>query len=520
MPRRYRVHVAQVIDEVVRAHGHRPALRWSADRATSFEALDRYSNRIARLLLQHGVRKRDTIGLCVEKSLTAYAAIPACLKVGAPYFVIDPANPPARTRAMTDRCRPALAIIAPSVDKEVFDCPTLVSSAAEDDAGEPWLEAIADRPVDVPWTIDGSDPAYVMFTSGSTGVPKGVTISHGNLLNFIHWSQEQLQTRPTDVFTNLNPLFFDNSVFDIYASLFAGASLVPCTAAMMTRPREVIARIEALGCTIYFSVPSLLIYFQTLKLIDRSSFPALRTIVFGGEGYPKPMLAKLHASLGDRIELLNVYGPTECTCICSAYRITDADFVDLIGYPPLGTLIPSFSSVVISETGVPAEAGTVGELCLGGPCVGLGYFGDPAQTARAFIQNPTHDKFIDRMYRTGDLVRVDPVDGKLHFVGRADTQIKHQGYRIELGEIEHALTAIDGVVEAAALYLPIDGASRIVAFAASCVIDVRGIKEALSRSLPRYMLPDRVIVVRELMKNANGKIDRQGMATALSKGRS
>ncbi len=290
-----------------------------------------------------------------------------------------------------------------------------MSRAAEDDAGEPWLESIGGHRVETGWTIDGPDPAYVMFTSGSTGVPKGVTISHANLLNFIRWTQEQFQTQPADVFTNLNPLFFDNSVFDIYASLFAGASLVPCTAAMMRRPREVVARIEALGCTVFFSVPSLLIYFQTLKLIERSSFPTLRTILFGGEGYPKPMLAKLQATLGDRVELLNVYGPTECTCICSAYRITDADLANQSGYAPLGRLIPNFSYVLLNEAGTLVEPGTAGELCLGGPCVGLGYFGNPEQTARAFIQNPTHDTFIDRMYRTGDLVRFDPTRRKAVF---------------------------------------------------------------------------------------------------------
>ena len=180
--------------------------------------------------------------------------------------------------------------------------------------------------------------------------------------------------------------------------------------------------------------------------------PSLKKIIFGGEGYPKPMLARLFDAVGDRTTLYNVYGPTECTCICSVYPIGAVDLADLKGLAPLGHLIPNFSYVIVDEANREAAPGQVGELCLGGPCVGLGYYNDLRQTAEVFIQNPVHDRFFDRVYKTGDLVRYDPADGKIHYVGRADSQIKHQGYRIELGEIEHALTCVAGVDEAAAIY--------------------------------------------------------------------
>ena len=366
------------------------------------------------------------------------------------------------------------------------------------------------------WSIDGSDPAYIMFTSGSTGTPKGVTISQSNLVNFIFWSREQFATTPVDVFTNVNPLFFDNSVFDIYSSLCAGASLVPFTAATMGDPKAIVARIEALGCTVYFSVPSLLVYLQTLKLLTRTSMPALKKIIFGGEGYPKPMLARLFDAVGDRIALYNVYGPTECTCICSVYPISAGDLVDLKGLAPLGRLIPGFSYVIIDDAGQAVEPGQVGELCLGGPGVGLGYYGDPDQSATVFIQNPTHDRFFDRVYKTGDLVRDDPADGKIHYVGRADSQIKHQGYRIELGEIEHALTCVEGVDEAAAVYLFNGTSGRIVGVvAAKGDLAPAAVKQALVETLPKFMVPERVVVVGRLLKNANGKIDRKAIAAAL-----
>jgi D-alanine--poly(phosphoribitol) ligase subunit 1 len=511
---RYYTEASQIFAGVVRQHAGRRALVWTPSDSTSYDELDRVSNQIGRLLLDRGVRKRDTVCINLEKSQAAYAAILACLKIGAAYFVVDIANPKARTRMMLDRCRPAVAFVSTASHQAAFACPTIRLDPAHRAA---LPEGVSDGPIDRDWPIDGSDPAYIMFTSGSTGTPKGVTISHSNLVNFIAWSQDEFQTRPDDVFTNLNPLFFDNSVFDIYSSLFAGAALAPFSAAILRDPNAIVSRIEELACTVYFSVPSLLVYLQTMKLISRSTFQSLKKIIFGGEGYPKPMLARLFETVGDRIALYNVYGPTECTCICSVYRIGAADFSQPGGFAPLGRLIRNFSYVIVDQTGRPARPGDVGELCLGGPCVGLGYYGEAALTASSFIQNPAHDRFFDRVYRTGDLVRCDPDDGKLHFIGRADSQIKHQGYRIELGEVEHALTAIEGVEEAAALYLSNGTTGRIVGVvAARPDLTPAGIKEALALALPRFMVPDRVVIVGRLPKNANGKIDRKAMAESLA----
>jgi D-alanine--poly(phosphoribitol) ligase subunit 1 len=265
-------------------------------------------------------------------------------------------------------------------------------------------------------------------------------------------------------------------------------------------------------------VPSLLVYLQTMKLIDRASFPAARVVMFGGEGYPKPMLRKLFDAIGGRVALVNVYGPTECTCIASAYRVAAGDFADMQGLAPLGEVDANFSRVVVDAEGRPAADGATGELCLGGPCVGLGYYNDPAQTARAFVQNPTHDRYLDRVYRTGDLVRVGE-DGKLRFMGRADSQIKHQGYRIELGEIEHALGAVDAVDEAAAVHLTGGGPSRIIAVVASGrPLAGAEVRASAARLLPAYMLPERIIVVGALPKNANGKIDRPAIRAAIEQG--
>ena len=159
--------------------------------------------------------------------------------------------------------------------------------------------------------VVGTDAAYIMFTSGSTGIPKGAVMSHANLLNFIAWARTEFSVTTDDIFTSVNPLFFDNSVFDFYASVMNGASLVPFDAATMKDPYKVLRRIDELRCTIYFSVPSLLVYFQTLKMMTSSAFSHVRTIIFGGEGYPKIKPKELFQALHSRAELVNVYGPTE-----------------------------------------------------------------------------------------------------------------------------------------------------------------------------------------------------------------
>ena len=511
----YTRHAAARFAQVVGRQAGSPALLW-ADGAVSYGELDRLSNQVARQLLDSGVRKRQPVAIAIDKCTFAYAAILGCLKVGAPYFVVDPASPQVRAEAIVRQCQPRFAFAGAEL-AAVFDCPvqTIPPGGSED---PPLRPSIPDGPIELPWHIDGSDPAYVMFTSCSTGVPKGATISHANLMELIRWAPWQYGIGPGEVVTNVNPLFFDNSVFDIYSSLFSGAALAPITGAQLKDPGAVLSLFDRLGCTVYFSVPSLLIYLQRLKLITPQSFRTLKRIIFGGEGYPIPMLRQLFSDVGDRIELHNVYGPTECTCICSSYRITAADLDQSTLYPPLGTLIPHFSELIADESGTPVQAGESGELYLGGPAVGLGYYGAPEQSATAFVQNPTHERFADRMYRTGDLVR-RAEDGKLHFVGRSDMQIKLQGYRIELGEIEHALQAVEGVTEAVAVFSSDGVIGRIVGVVAMATpLPPAAIRRAVEQRLPKYMVPERVRVVSELPKNANGKVDRKSLRAAVERG--
>lgn len=228
----------------------------------------------------------------------------------------------------------------------------------------------------------------------------------------------------------------------------------------------------------------------------------------------KPELRKLF----DRrpgVKLINVYGPTACACICSAYDVSAADFVDLQGLPPLGAMAKNFSALLLDEEDRPAAPGEIGELCLLGPRVGLGYCADPERTAQAFVVSPHNRAWDERMYRTGDLARLDPDGVRYWFVGRKENQIKYMGYRIELEEIEAALNALPGVIQSAVVHQKSArrGSGVIVAHVAADPPPAEAeIRQGLRAVLPEYMTPHRVVFHPRLPKNANGKVDRQALA--------
>ncbi|MEY2518433.1 MAG: hypothetical protein QOF24_192 [Verrucomicrobiota bacterium] len=502
--------------EIVGSHAARPALRQAGGEIISYGELDQLSNRVARLLIERGLRRGDVVGIFHDKSPGAFATMLACLKIGLIYTNLDPDSPWERIRKMIQTTAPKAivnAFLEPPHAVELQGQRALVIHLRQPATTAELLSRDAAELPDLVH-VTGGDPAYIMFTSGSTGMPKGAVISHANVLSFIAWAQDRFQLTPADILSNANPMYFDNSVFDFYAAIFSGASMAPISTQQIRDPRQLMETINKTGCTIWFSVPSFLIYLLTTRALNASDFPDVRKIIFGGEGFPKPKLKQLYDLFGGRAELENVYGPTECTCICSAHTIGPSDFADMKALATLGFLAPDVDYEILAQA--PGE--DTGELFLRGPNVGLGYFNDPARTAQAFEQNPTHHRFADIGYHTGDLVRRD-AEGRFHFVGRADFQIKHMGYRIELEEIEAALGILGEVKECAVIYRKLgEGLGEIIAFATlGTPRTSEELVEAVAGIVPKYMVPRRITVLEALPKNANGKIDRaalQMMASA------
>lgn len=507
-------------DGVLACHGERCALRYpETGLEISYRELGRLVDRLTGQLQALGLEAGRVLALFHDKSPEAYATMLACLRLGAAYVNLDPDSPWERVHKILATCRPWLILEgagAPSCAESLHDWDgVLWRRLSELLVGE--VAAIEGQASSVPQPVPAHVPAYVMFTSGSTGRPKGAVMSQANVLWFIAWAQRRFKLGPGAVLTQANPMYFDNSVFDFYAALFSGATLVPLDSQQVRDPRRLVRLVGQAGCTLWFSVPSLLVYLLTTRALGRADWPAMRRIVFGGEGFPKRRLRELYEIYGGQAQLVNVYGPTECTCICSAYDISDDDFTDMQSLAPLGQLADNFSYEILPAD---VEDPASGELVLLGPQVGLGYYADAERTARSFVQNPRHANYTDIGYRTGDLVRRD-ASGRLHFKGRADFQIKHMGYRIELEEIEAALASLPGVLECAAVYQRLgEGLGQIVAFASiRQQVAEAALREGLAVLLPAYMLPRRFEMQQDpLAKNANGKIDRVALLAQLNSG--
>jgi D-alanine--poly(phosphoribitol) ligase subunit 1 len=514
--RTYRFTIGQAFAAIVAAHPSRPALR-PPEGAVSYAELDALSNRLARLLLARGIPRRGVVGIVHTKTIHAYAAMLACLKLGAVYFNLDDTNPEERLARIFSTCHPQL-VVGENLPAAAGNAAAASGAGILDFAAPDCIAALtAASPDPLPDThVTGADAAYIMYTSGSTGTPKGAVMTHANVLNFAAWAQHRFAITPDDVLTNVNPMYFDNSVFDFYAALLNGAALAPVSRALAADARSCVQAVEAAGCTIWFSVPSMLIYLMSMKALGADRLPRIRSFVFGGEGYPKPELRRLHALFGARARLVNVYGPTECTCICSARDIGPEDLEDSAGLAPLGSVTDNFDFLVLDEAERPVSPGGIGELWLLGPQVALGYYNDPERTALSFRPNPVNPAWSERCYRTGDLVRLGTDGRALSFVGRKDNQIKHMGYRIELEEIEAALYGIAAVAQAAVVYkLGKRGFKHIVAYVAGAGIpDEAALRRTLRGTLPDYMIPQRFEMRAELPRNANGKVDRRGLAEA------
>lgn len=508
----YEYNLAIRFEAVVSQHGDRTAIWFSKDEHVSYAELNEVANRTVRFLAARGVKKEDVVSISGNKSVLTFASMIASLKLGCPYVMLDPGSPAERLRKILSTCRPRVLLAESDFINGVVE---VVSELAIEVIDK---YRLADRTDDSDNLIEtgnvpGSNPAYIMFTSGSTGFPKGAVMTHANVLNLIDWSTETFAITSDDVLTNVNPLYFDNSVFDFYSALFTGASLVPLSKEETSDPKLLVDKIDEAACTLWFSVPSLLMFLQTMRATDGKHLRSIRRFIFGGEGYPKAKLKTLYDTYATTSKFFNVYGPTECTCICSSYPVTQDDFQDLQGLSPLGHLAANFGYLIIDDDGEPVPAGETGELWLLGPNVGRGYYNDPERTAQSFVQNPRHNKFIDVMYRTGDLVRLNPADGKLYIEGRKDNQIKHLGYRIELEEIEAALHCLNYVSEAAVLHTNANGLSRIVAVvSATQDFDNEQIRGDLKQIVPHYMVPSVFHREKMLPKNPNGKVDRRQLA--------
>lgn len=366
-----------------------------------------------------------------------------------------------------------------------------ICSEEDETAVKPYTEKIVD-----------TDLLYVLFTSGSTGVPKGVSICHRSVIDYIDWVTETFNITQKDTFGNQAPFYFDNSILDIYSCMKMGATLNIIPKKLFFQPVPLLEYIKYNKINTIFWVPSALIVVSKLKAfrnVDLSD--TLKRVLFCGEVMPNKQL-NIWRKFLPNVTYANLYGPTEITDACT-YYIVDREFSD--DEPlPIGIPMSNTDILVLNDEDKLVTDDEVGELCVRGTSLAMGYYNNPEKTRSAFVQNPLNKAVPEIIYRTGDLVRYNEYR-EIIYISRKDFQIKHLGHRIELGEIETAISSLEEVTLNCCLY---DEKNQRIVLFVDAQVDRDYIKERIEKLVPEYMIPGKVIYLENMPINANGKIDR------------
>lgn len=491
--------ITQLIERQVMRTPDAVALEYEGEILTYAE-LDYHANQLARHLRQFGVTPDTLVGIAVERSLDMIVGLLAILKAGGAYLPLDPSYPAQRLALMiedseapvilaTERTRSCLG----ETDRRIISIDGEAAAIAANDAS-PVLSQVTAQSL-----------AYVIYTSGSTGRPKGVMIEHRNVVNFFIGMDRVIGTEP-GVWLAVTSISFDISALELLWTLARGFRVViHGDEGTQTIPEK----IRRHGVTHLQSTPSL----ARMIAIDSDgldSLGQLKTILLGGEALLSSLVRQLRQTFQG--EMFNMYGPTETTIWSTTFRITGTPDSIPIGEPIVNTQV-----YVLDSALQPVAAGETGDLYIGGDGVARGYWHNPDLSNERFLADPFRPG--NRMYRTGDIARFLP-DGNLEFLGRADFQVKLRGFRIEMGEIEEAIGRIKGVSQAVVVAVDFKpGDKRLVAY----VIPKTGtelhsayLRDALSVTLPEYMVPSHFVFVDSFPLTANAKIDRKALPTPFS----
>lgn len=359
-------------------------------------------------------------------------------------------------------------------------------------------------------SVIDTDPIYIMFTSGSTGAPKGVTVPHRGVIDYAIWVAKTFNINENSILGNQAPFYFDNSIFDIYSCLLTGAKMVIIPETLFMFPVKLPEFVRDNDITTIFWVPTVMINVANSGVLSEIELPKLKNVVFCGEVMPNTQL-NIWRKAQPQCTYANLYGPTEISDVCT-YYIVDRPFKDSDSLP-IGKACENMRIIILNEKNEIAKTNEQGEICVIGTGVSLGYWNNPEITQKAFIQNPVNPYYEERIYRTGDLAYVND-EGLIIYLGRMDNQVKVKGNRIELGEIENAAMCVGGVKGACAVFD--EKNQKIVLFIESCeAFRLRKLNLELKKYIPNYMLPGDLVVMEKFPHTANDKIDRVTLKKSL-----
>ncbi len=488
----------------------------------TYAELNFSSGAFCSALIGKGVTAAGRVGILMDKSIDAIIAIFAILKSGAAYLPLDPSSPVLRqVNVINNSGLEHLVIGAKNLPvayslleagcnlKHVF----VIDMHRDEHKGQEKSEFVfkeeifAQKETTREKREGAQQLAYILYTSGSRGHPKGVMISHKAALAFVNWAHKYFSINNGDRFVSVSPFCFDLSIFDIFVSVKAGAVLYLPPAGMFAFPRTASGFIKENKITTLYSVPYVLIQLILYGAVNRQEHSSLKRVIFAGDVFPPQYLRRLMQTLPECL-YYNLYGPTE-TNVCTAYpvkNISEEEASLPIGKPCDGTEI-----IIVDEKGKICHNSEIGEICVKGPTVMDGYLGDREQAGNAFIRDLAAKGLSGKIYKTGDLGSVDS-EGNLRFHGRKDRLIKSRGYRIELDEVEAAVRKHPAVKEAVVWAVPdTESGNRIKAAILPqhknglCEEEVR---RFCRQSLPDYMIPEAVVFTDAMPKTATDKIDR------------
>lgn len=471
-----------------------------SSRKATFSEVMKNAKAIGTYLTQEGTKR--PVAILIDKSVSCIEAMLGTMYAGDFYVVVDVHSPTDRIENILNTLDNPIIItddasfeLADSLDKAYCVYNTAVETPADEDK----LADIRSQMIDM-------DTAYILFTSGSTGMPKGTVINHRALISYINWVTEEFGFDETTSFGSQTPLYFSMSVTDFYSTIKCGCTYNIIPKANFSFPLNLIKYLNDYEINTIYWVPTAISILSNWKAFDVEKPKYLKTVLFAGEIMPTKQLNYWIKNLDSSITYANLFGPTETTDICTFY-VVDREFADDESLP-IGKACTNCDVFIVNADGKKAKPEEEGELFVRSSFMADGYYKNPEKTAEAFVQNPINNCYPERVYKTGDIVKYND-KGELIYITRKDFQIKRMGYRIELGEIEAGANSVPKVKACACVYDK--DADCLVLVYEGAIKDSSIVLEAVKNKVPPYMTPDKVLRIKEMPKNANGKIDRKAL---------